>query len=495
MTEGHLLAAIDLGSNSFRLEIARHENGQVVRTEYLKETVRLGAGLDESSKLSTTAMRRGWECLARFAERLHGFEPNQVRVVATQTLREARNRAEFVAGAEARLGHPIDVISGHEEARLIYSGVSHHLPQADEQRLVFDIGGRSTELIVGVGSEPRRFESYPVGSVELSLRFFGDGRLTARSLEAARIAAEAVLEGAPALLSGQPWQAVYGASGTVGAVSDILRAEQWSDGAITPQLLDRLHDRLASAGHVDRVALAGLKDDRRAVIGGGLSILRALCSVLHIDRIEPARGALRHGVLYEMVSRDAPQQDVRAATVARLQQNFGVDTVHARRVADMAGWLFAALHPQPTADVQRASTKLRWAAELHELGMAVSHDDFHRHGAYVVEHADAAGFAEHQQQRLATLLLAQRGGLRKVEPAMSDPMLREQTLALRIALVLCHARRDPAPGRIELQRTDHGYRLVVEPAWAQAHPQTMFLLREEQKAWSRLSWPFEVSLA
>lgn len=492
MQDGQTLAAIDLGSNSFRLEIGRHEQGQVVRIEYLKETVRLGAGLDDDARLNLASMRRGWDCLARFAERVRGLNARQVRAVATQTLREARNRAEFVDEAVRVLRFPIDVISGREEARLIYSGVSQFLANASERRLVFDIGGRSTELILGQGPQPKRVESYKVGSVELSMRFFADGRLTSRAFDAARVAAEAALEGSLGFLAGHDWDAVYGASGTVGAVSDILLAEGMSNGEITPDGLAGLARRLIDAGHVDRAVIGGLKDDRRAVIGGGLSILQALCSLLGIERIEPARGALRHGVLYDMLSREAPKSDIRMVTVQRLQQKFGVDGVQARRVADMAQWLFAALHPTQDAAVLRASTKLRWAAELHEIGMAVSHDDFHRHGAYVLEHADAAGFAQHQLQQLANLVLAQRGGLRKVEQALDDAMQRDQTLALRIALVLCHARRDPTAGRLKLQRLANGYQLTLDSAWAAAHPQSMYLLREEARAWSRLLWPFEL---
>ncbi|MFO1221356.1 MAG: Ppx/GppA phosphatase family protein [Burkholderiaceae bacterium] len=492
MSGAPMLAAIDIGSNSFRLEIGRVEAGQIVRAEYLKETVRLGAGLDESSRLSAAAMQRGWDCLARFAERVRGFEPRRVRAVATQTLREARNCDEFEAGALARLGFPIDVISGAEEARLIYRGVSQFLPADDQPRLVFDIGGRSTEVILGRGAEVLKLESYRVGSVELSMRYFADGRLTQRALQAAQVAAEAVLEDAAVLLAGRRGHLAYGASGTVGAVADILRASGRGDGSITPSLLDELAAQLVQAGHVDRLVMPGLKDDRRAVIGGGLAALRAVCRMLGLERIEPARGALRHGVLLELLQREAPADDVRKLTIERLQRQFGVDTVHAQRVAEMAAWLHASLHPEGTPEQQRQATKLRWAAQLHEIGMAISHADFHRHGAYIVEHADAAGFAQHQLQRMATLLLAQRGGLRKVEPAMADEVLREQTLALRLAIVLCHARRDPVSGRLRLQRTPAGYRFCVDPAWAEAHPQSMHLLREEQKAWARLSWSFEV---
>ena len=489
----NLLAAIDLGSNSFRLEICKAERGQLQRVEYLKDAVRLGAGLDDARRLDDAAMGRGWASVARFAELVRDLEPRAVRAVATATLREALNRDAFLARAQALLSLPIDVISGHEEARLIYSGVSHFLPESDESRLVFDIGGRSTELILGRGKQPRVVESYDVGSVELSMRFFADGRISARSFNAAHVAAQAGLEGAQGVLAAERWDAVYGASGTVGAVSDVLRAEGMTDGTITPAALDALVRRMADAGHVDKLKLAGLKDDRRPVIGGGVAIVRALVALLRLERIAPARGALRHGVMIEMLDQDAPERDIRTASVQRLQRQFAVDVSQAQRVSDMASWLFSALHPKPDERMQRAARMLRYAALLHEIGMAVSHESYHRHGEYIVRHADAAGFADHQLERLATLVLAQRGGLRKAEAALAaDAVLRDQVLALRIAIVLCHARSDPTAGQLRLGRTADGWLLVIDTPWADGHPQSMYLLREEEKAWSRTAWALEL---
>jgi exopolyphosphatase/guanosine-5'-triphosphate,3'-diphosphate pyrophosphatase len=408
-------------------------------------------------------------------------------------LREALNRDAFLARAQSLLGLPIDVISGHEEARLIYGGVAHYLPDTDERRLVFDIGGRSTELILGRGKTPRLVESYDVGSVELSLRYFADGRIGARSFNAARVAAQAALEGAQGVLADERWDVVYGASGTVGAVSDVLRAEGLTDGTVTVAALDGLVRRLIDAGHVDKVDLAGLKDDRRPVIGGGVAIVRALMDLLDLDRVSPARGALRHGVMIEMLDHDAPARDIRTASVQRLQRQFAVDAAQAQRVSDMALWLFAVLHPAPDQRLQRAVQMLHCAAALHEVGMAVSHESYHRHGEYIVRHADAAGFADHQLERLGTLVLAQRGGLRKAEDALTaDGVLRDQALALRIAIVLGHARRDPAPGKLRLAGMMGGWLLAIDAAWADAHPQSIHLLREEEKAWSRTQWPLEV---
>jgi exopolyphosphatase/guanosine-5'-triphosphate,3'-diphosphate pyrophosphatase len=281
----------------------------------------------------------------------------------------------------------------------------------------------------------------------------------------------------------------------VGAVSDVLRAEGMTDGTITAVTLDALVRRLIDAGHVDRVELAGLKDDRRPVIGGGIAIVRALMDLLSLDRVGAARGALRHGVMIEMLDLDAPARDIRTVSVQRLQRQFAVDVVQAQRVSDMALWLFAALHPAPDPRLQRAAQMLRCAAALHEVGMAVSHESYHRHSEYIVRHVDAAGFADHQLERLGTLVLAQRGGVRKVEAALaSDAVLRDQALALRIAIVLCHARRDPAPGQLRLANMVGGWLLVIDTPWANAHPQSIHLLREEEKAWSRTPWPLELRI-
>ena len=485
MQDGTSLAAIDLGSNSFRLEIGRIEHGQIVRTDYLKETVRQGGGLDAESCLSDEAMQRGWDCLARFAERVRGFDAQCVRAVATQTLREARNRDEFLEPAHRVLGFPIEVIAGREEARLIYGGVTHLLPESDERRLVVDIGGRSTELIVGQGYVPKKVESYPVGSVGLSQRFFGDGRFTDKAFGQAVLAAQALLEESLGFLGEKIWDKAYGSSGSIGAVADILVANSVGDGPITAAGLDWLQEQLLRAGHADRVRLAGLKDDRRAVIGGGLSVLKAAFALFDLDEMQAARGALRHGVLYEMLDRRTATRDVRERTVQRLQQKFGADTEQAQRVRDVALNLFAQVRVQDDRVARDLARKLGWAADLHEIGMAVSHADYHRHGAYILEHSDGAGFAQHQLDRLGALLLGQRGGLRKLAAWLDDVSLCEQLLCLRIAVLLCHARRDPQLDGMRLIRVGDGWRIEVSAAFAAAHPRSMLLLADEAAHWSR----------
>jgi exopolyphosphatase/guanosine-5'-triphosphate,3'-diphosphate pyrophosphatase len=425
MQNGTRLAAVDLGSNSFRLEIGQLDHGQIHRTEYLKETVRQGNGLDAERNLTPEAMQRGWDCLARFGERLAGFKRSQVRAVATQTLREARNRDEFLAQASRVLGFPIDVISGREEARLIYQGVAHLLPQSGERRLVVDIGGRSTELILGQGLDARVMESFRVGSVAWSMKYFPDGQFTPQSLQMAEIAAKAVLDEALNAYRRDTWDVAYGSSGTIGAVGDVLTAAGWPAQTVTRDGLDWLLDRLLAARSADRIRLDGLKEDRRAVIGGGLSVLRAVFDLLGIEEMQAAQGALRHGVLYDMLDREQGSTDIRSSTVQRLATKFDVDAAQAQRVGKVATSLLRGLRAgDAPAELERAQRKLLWAAQLHEIGSLISHSDYHKHGAYILDNADAPGFAQPELHRLSLLVLGHRGKLRKLEADFEDVSFR-----------------------------------------------------------------------
>ncbi len=497
MQNGMLLAAVDLGSNSFRLEIGRFDHGRIHRIEYLKETVRQGGGLDADRNLSAGAMQRGWDCLARFGERIAGFEATQVRAVATQTLREARNRDEFLAQAQQTLGFPIDVISGREEARLIYQGVAHLLPQSDQRRLVIDIGGRSTELVLGQGLEARTMESYRVGSVTWSMRYFPDGLFSAHAFEMAEIAAKAVLDEAVNTYRLGSWDTAYGSSGTIGAVSEVLTIAGGPPGVVTREGLDWLQERLIKAQSADRLKLEGMKEDRRPVIGGGLSVLRALFDLLGITQMEAAQGALRHGVLYDLVDRDDDLIDLRSASVQRLAHNFNTDAVQAERVGKVARHLFMmARAGLPEAVAQSSQRKLGWAAQLHEIGSQISHSDYHKHGAYILDNADAPGFALHELHRLSLLVLSHRGKLRKLEADFEDRVFVQQMLCLRLAIILCHARRDPDLEGLQLQATsDPGRRFLLScrPGWARAFPQSAHLLQEEVLAWQKTPWTLAIS--
>ena len=492
MQNGTRLAAVDLGSNSFRLEIGRLDHGQIHRTEYLKETVRQGNGLDEDRNLTLDAMQRGWDCLARFGERLAGFKKPQVRAVATQTLREARNREEFLARACKILGFPIDIISGREEARLIYQGVAHMLPQSGERRLVVDIGGRSTEIILGTNLDPLTTESYRVGSVAWSMKYFPEGQFTARAFEMAQIAAKAVLDEAVEAYRSSAWDVAYGSSGTIGAVSDILAAAGWPDGVITREGLDWLLDRLLKAQTAERLKLDGMKDDRHAVIGGGVSVLRAVFELLGVKQMQAAQGALRHGVLYDLLDREQELTDLRSTTVQRVARKFDADATQAERISRVSRHLFLmARTALPPAESDRFQRKLDWAAQLHEIGSQISHSDYHKHGAYILDNIDAPGFANPELHRLSLLVLGHRGKLRKLDVDFEDRVFVLQLLCLRLAVILCHARREPDLAGIELETGAQPGRLFVlncPPEWAARFPQSAYLLQEEVVAWQKTPW-------
>ena len=497
MQNGTLLAAVDLGSNSFRLEIGRFDHGRIHRIEYLKETVRQGNGLDADHRLSQDAMQRGWDCLARFGERLAGFGKDEVRAVATQTLREAVNRDDFIKRGQKLLGFPIEVVAGREEARLIYQGVAHLLPQSDQRRLVVDIGGRSTEMILGQGLQAHILESYQVGSVAWSMRYFPEGQFTASAFEQAQIAAKAVLDETVNTYHSGAWGTAYGSSGTINAVCEVLTAAGWPTGVVTRAGLDWLLDRLIKAQTAERLKLEGMKEDRRPVIGGGISVLWALFDLLDIDQMEAAQGALRHGVLYDLVDRDEGVADVRNTSVQRLAHNFSTDTVQSARLSKVALHLFKlASAGMPDVYLQDAQRNLGWAAQLHEVGCQISHNYHHKHGAYILDNADAPGFAVHEMHRLSLLVLGHRGKLRKLEADFDDRLFVQQLLCLRLAVILCHARRDPDLKGLQLKwDNEPGRRFCVtcRAGWVQAFPQSAYLLQEEILAWQKTPWSLLVA--
>ena len=511
MQNGTRLAAVDLGSNSFRLEIGRLDHGQIQRSEYLKETVRQGNGLDDARNLTPEAMQRGWDCLARFGERLAGFRKSQVRAVATQTLREAKNRDEFLAQAKKILGFHIDVISGREEARLIYQGVARLLPQSDtlakERRLVVDIGGRSTEMILGHGFDAQLMESYRLGSVSWSMRYFPEGQFSAKAFDAADIAARAVLDEALTLYGPEQWDVAYGSSGTIAAVGDVLAAAGHPEGVVTREGLAWLKERLLKAGSAEKLRIDGMKDDRRAVIGGGLTVLTAVFDLLGLKQMQAADGALRHGVLYDLVEREQEETDLRSSSVDRLVARFDIDAAHGQRVAKIARFLFAQVfdpatdaarldaEATPAANLERLSRKLKWAGQLHEIGCQISHNYHHKHGAYILQNAEVPGFALPELRLLGLLVLGQRGKLKKLEAELSDAVLVQQLLCLRLAVLLCHARREPEykelllTGQVAKPRS---FTLTCPPGWAEAWPQSAHLLREEAQAWSKTDWTLQL---
>jgi exopolyphosphatase/guanosine-5'-triphosphate,3'-diphosphate pyrophosphatase len=473
------LAVVDMGSNSFRLELGRVEGGQIFRLDTVRETLRIGAAVDSSGRLTVPAQRAAIACLARFGERLRGLHPSAVRAVATNAFRVAKNAGAFLPRAEAALGFPIDVISGHEEARLIYLGVAHVLPPSREPRLVIDIGGGSTEFIIGRGFEPERLESLSLGCVGVSQRFFADGTLRADLISAAETHARADIEAIAREFSREHWNEAYASSGTALALAEILEQNGMSAGGITRDGLARLRKRMIGAGHVARLRLAGLKVTRAPVLAGGFAIMSAALAELDVARINPVGGALRLGVLYDLLGRTSAR-DVRVETVESLLDRYHVDRTHAGRVAALATILYQRAAGQHSPESEQ---RVRWASLLHEVGYAVSHESFHRHGAYIVGNSDMPGFSSQDQRHLALLVLGCRGGLTKIAAALPDSDVRAQLLALRLAVLFHHARRAIDTPNIKLA-VNRSIRFGVSAAWLRAHPQTAHLLDKESEEWA-----------
>jgi exopolyphosphatase/guanosine-5'-triphosphate,3'-diphosphate pyrophosphatase len=477
------LAAVDLGSNSFRLQMGRGHGRHVELQGYWKETVRLAAGVGADQRISRRAIEGACECLARMNERLRGFAPEQVRAVGTQTLREAPNSDEFLLEAQQALGYPIDVISGREEARLTFEGCMHSAPPSKEPRLVVDIGGASTELIVGRGFEAQAAESFKVGCVNTTLRFFRDGVIDRASFRKAQVAAAAEIEEAVSVFSRAHWHEAFGASGTIGAGAELIRQVGWGDGSvITSAMLLNLRQLLIEYGEVRKLKLPGVKPERAQVLPGGIAVLSAVFEALGITELVPARGGLRLGLLYDLLGR-RERRDLRDATVMRLQKRFDVDRAQAQLVGRIARELHDALDPQAGEEEVK---RLAWSAALHEVGFAISHNDHHKHGAYLVGNADLAGFSTSDQQRIATLILAQRGNLRKVAPALADPSRVAKILALRLAVIFGHARRPFELPKWTLHASRSAYELRLDGEWLGRHPLTQFLFEEEAAQWEKV---------
>lgn len=485
MSDCSVIAAVDLGSNSFRLQVARVVEGSLFPLDSLKETVRLGAGLDAQGCLTPEAIDEMVEALGRFGERLIGLPPQCVRAVATNTFRVARNSAEFLPKAEAALGFPIEIIAGREEARLIYIGAAHSLPSTKERRLVVDIGGGSTELIIG--SQYRSFstESIQLGCVGWSARYFPDGVITSERMEAAELAARgAFLPLVPTFHSGE-WQRAIGTSGTARSLADILELNDLSALGITRAGMAALREKMISAGHIDRLQLNGLRDDRRPVLPGGFAIMHAAFDMLGIERMSITYGALRDGVLYDLVQRQT-QYDVRDRTVDFFQRRYHVDGPQAYRVSQLASALFDTLRGETQSEDVVLARNLAMAAALHEVGRSIAHASYHKHSAYILQHADMPGFSRREQVWLSRLVLAHAGSLSKLASLELKPAEWDSVLCLRLAVLFYRARLDEVPPLGLLSHCAEGYCLELDAAWLEAHPLTLYALNEEVKAWQNM---------
>ena len=475
------IAAIDLGSNSFHMIVARVDNGDLQVIDRLREMVRLGAGLDEQNQLIPEVRARAIDCLERFGQRIKELPAGSVRAVGTNALRQTRESGHFLEEAQAALGHPIEIISGHEEARLVYLGVAHGLAADTEQRLVVDIGGGSTELIIGEGFDTKRRESLYMGCVSMSRAHFPDGTISAKAMERAELAAALELRPIRREYRRIGWQTAIGSSGTIRSIKEVVRNAGWSEAGITLSSLQQLRQALINFGHTDKLQLEGLKQERHAVFPGGVAILLAVFKTLHIEQMQVSAEALREGLLYEMLGR-IQHEDVRERTVSSLCSRYGVDLTNAQLVEKTAQTLFAQVAEQWNLSSTYRDT-LSWAARLHEIGLTVSHSQFHKHGAYLINNADLSGFSRQEQALLATLI---QGHRRKFPLAIFETLpsnirepARRLCLLLRLAVLLHRGRSASLEVEPQLTAGNKHLKLRFPAGWLDTHPLTQMALEQE----------------
>ncbi|RFC34067.1 MAG: Ppx/GppA phosphatase [Candidatus Nitrotoga sp. SPKER] len=485
------IAAVDLGSNSFRLQIARVVEEQIYPLDVLKETVRLAAGLTQDNFLDDASQLRALACLKRFGERLRGLPSHAVRVVGTNTFRLAKNASAFLEKAEEALGFSIEIIAGREEARLIYLGVSHGMPPSQNHRLVIDIGGGSTECVIGEGLEPFRMESLYMGCVSYSKRFFGDGKITKAAMQQAELAARMELQTIRFEFAGGNWQEAIGSSGTARALADLLKQNNWSNEGITAEGLAKLRSMLLKAGECKRLDTLGLKPDRMPVLPGGFAIMSAVFTELNIQHMSVASTALKEGVLYDLLGR-LHHQDMRDVTVSQFMRRYHIDPLQAKRVEDLSLLLFKQVAQGSDVDVETVQQQLQWVARLHEIGVSIAHNGCHKHAAYILENADMPGFSKMEQFQLGLQARAQRGSLSKI-PKLAG-IIKDWTaiLALRLAVLFCRSRTDVVLPKMQLKRSGNEYRIKLDKKWIEQNPLTENALQTEIKEWKAVGVSFSV---
>jgi len=524
-----LYASIDLGSNSFRMMIAKINHlptgVQFQTIDTLRDTVRLAAGLNKDNELSEESMTKALAAILRFGDRLRSFSPNQVVAVATNTFRVARNAKKFVDEAEKLLGFPIDVISGNEEARLIYIGASHIAPMCVGKRLVFDIGGGSTEIIIGDGHEPKLLESLPIGCVSFSQRFFSEGIVDEENFKAAQNAALKEIKGIAPFYRKMGWEQAIGSSGTARAIAELIALNGLSGephdlpveetgGVITRHGLDLLKKTLLETKHIERLSLLGLKADRKPVLPGGLAIMISAFEELGIEHMEITEAALLFGSLHHLYDQSKngahtkkkgilktlfnsigklENLDKRHGLIEQLGKRFNVDEAQFKSVNETADFFLDQLPTFKNEDRKNNRKLLTWASFLHEIGLAVSRTDYQKHSAYIISNADLPGFSRLDQARLAGLVLGHNGKLNKL-PMSAGYIDWHLLFCLRLAHVVSRKREGGALPLIKVQQGAKGFKLKISKAWLEKNPFIQFGLNKEASDWKKIEWKFEIEL-
>jgi len=480
---GFEIAAVDLGSNSFHMMVARANGGDIQVIDRLREPVRLAAGLDADKRLRPDAAARALACLQRFGQRLRGIPPERVRAVGTNTMRRMRRGADFHATAEAALGHGIEIIAGLEEARLVYGGVIHGMGKQRPRRLVVDIGGGSTEVIIGQGTTPKLMESVSLGCVIHTQRFFEDGEITRARFRKARLAARIELEYLERQYRRAGWDLAVGSSGTVRGIWRVMMAQGWCENEMSAEGLEKVIELTIERGHADRIDYPALREDRRPVFAGGLAVLAGVFDALAIERMETSERALREGLIYDLLGR-LSDHDVRDESVQAMARRYGCEHAHAADVQRTALKLLDQVARPWGLEPKFSARLIGWAAQLHEIGLVVSHNSYHKHGEYILGHCDLQGFSQTDQKLLAALVRLHRGkfsltALDEVPTVWAEPM-QKLAIVLRLAYLL-HRSRGPGlkpPILIAAQRRTLDL-TFTQSRWLEKHPLTRAELEQE----------------
>ena len=481
-----MLAAVDLGSNSFRLQIGEYVDGAIRVIRTAREPNRLAAGLDKNNFLTDAALAGGLEALRNLNSILKQYPVSTVRAVATNTLRVAVNAPDFLIRAEDALAYPIEVISGEEEGRLIYLGVDNLLSRQDERRLVIDIGGGSTEVILGRGKVVERVESFSVGTVGQSLNFFPDGVITAAGFEAAILSARSHFEDVRSYYHKRYWQAVYGSSGTMRAIAEIIAAAEIGDGRLTAKNLDLLRQEMVHAGKIRKLNLPGLRQERAASVVGGLSIMIVLMQDLKMPVMTPVESGLRMGIMWDLCLQST-EHDRREESVSRFLQRYKIDRKRAVRVANGASLFYKKMQPASVA----YQKLLHWSGLMHEVGMFVSPTNYHKHGAYLVENADLAGFTAREQKQMGRLVLAQKGNLHKLDGVFDNPDAIKAVLAIRLAVIFMHSRVSEDIDRVDF-RIRKRIEILLPGKWLKQYQTLSYWLGRERDWWADMGVPLVI---
>jgi exopolyphosphatase / guanosine-5'-triphosphate,3'-diphosphate pyrophosphatase len=475
-------AAVDLGSNSFHMLVAKYVDGRLQVVDRIKEMIRLASGLDDKHCLTDESMLTAIMCLERFGQRLREIPQINMRAVGTNTLRRAYNGQEFLQRARQALGHPIEIISGREEARLIYLGAAHSVYNETNKRLIVDIGGGSTELIIGKGFNPYYMESLYMGCVSISQRFFQEGTITRKKMRKAVVAARQEMEALEATYKKLSWDQALGSSGTILSIYDVVKAQGWSDGGITLKALHSLNDALISVGQADDIQFDGLPDQRKPVFAGGVAILTGIFESLEIDCMNISDGALREGLLYDLIGR-IHDEDIRDNTVADIAVRYNVDKEQTVRVKSTADNLYEQTRETWKLDDKAHLKLLHWSTEIHEIGFSIAHVQYHRHGAYLIANSDLPGFSRQDQTKLACLVQNHRRKFLREDTPLSiednPEVIKRLCILLRLSVLLNRSRFYTALPKIRIKAEKNSIKLSFPKNWLETHPLTLADLETE----------------